>query len=298
MSKKSDLQLMVVVLLFSIFAISVDKPDNWLGQAGNVIGVMLLILSVIGLVWFKFFEHEKPTLLEPDRVQQPADWREKTIYEWEATSRGAARAEDNGQFRPADGKAPYGYFQGRPIIGRDAAINGGVYIGGSAREALVVDDQKYPEQLDQAFRPVLLAILPDFLENRLQAMTALGYVRDVVATLIPFSDAVADKAADSKRDRKVALNDFIGRGGVCRHQALLAAYLVERLIRASFLRGSVSIDRSQRHDGAHAWVRFTIVGGEVYILDVTHGVLDCLANTHGLGWRYHRDSDLAERSRI
>ena len=56
-----------------------------------------------------------------------------------------ARLGDNAGFEPptaGDARSPYGRYWGRPIIGRDSRIDGGVYVGRKPREAIVVDLSK------------------------------------------------------------------------------------------------------------------------------------------------------------
>ena len=43
-------------------------------------------------------------------------------------------------------RSPYGYFNGRPIIGESTPIDGGIYIGVFQQEAIVVD-RKYKDIL-------------------------------------------------------------------------------------------------------------------------------------------------------
>ena len=59
--------------------------------------------------------------------------------------------------------------------------------------------------------------------------------------------------------------------GTCRHQALLCAYLLEKLINRGDLAGSVSVERSiNESKGGHVWCRYTSKNGTVFILDAAH----------------------------
>lgn len=63
-----------------------------------------------------------------------------------------------GDYVPSDKQSGRGYgeYAGRPIIARDTEINGGVYpVGGTHGEAIVIDDKKYPEELNKVFETVL-----------------------------------------------------------------------------------------------------------------------------------------------
>ena len=60
------------------------------------------------------------------------------------TEKAIDRISQDPYYAPPDGKSKYGYYDGRPIIGRGTPINGGVYIGEGVRPAIVVDDNKQP----------------------------------------------------------------------------------------------------------------------------------------------------------
>jgi hypothetical protein len=97
---------------------------------------------------------------------------------------------------------------------------------------------------------------------------------------------------------KVGLEYFISLGkGVCRHQALLAAYLIEKQIQQGNVKGKVSIDSNFiTHRGGHAWVRFKDANNQVFVLDPTNeniGQLDQVDSnpSNPEGWSYKRPED-------
>lgn len=187
-------------------------------------------------------------------------------------------------------------FKGRHLIGRDRPILGGVYVGAGAREAIVVDE-KHGE---------LVPIYHELLAMRAMAMKeGKGFKDDILKDVwqlvmdkIPYSEAAVESLAEEsagKKDYKEALDSYIiVRGGVCRHQALLAGYLLEKLISEGKLNGKVSVDRnSVPGKGGHAWVRYTNSQNKVFIIDPAQeyiGGLDNVENTER--WFYERPEDM------
>lgn len=208
-------------------------------------------------------------------------------------------------------------FQGRPIIRRDSPINGGVYLGGRQREAIVVDDEKHPDELLESYRAF------DQRLSRLEFFKKLQFFkkggRDInsddivnqayytVLEYVPVNEEHVKKLLrDHSADRKISLGSYIRTkedkknknniGGVCRHQALEGAYLIEKRIREGKLKGKVSVDRSEIPGiGGHAWARFTDEFGEVYIIDSTWGYKGKLSEVpeSDIKWIYARPEDKA-----
>lgn len=176
-------------------------------------------------------------------------------------------------------------FKGRPIIDRDSRINGGIYLGGHGREAIVVDDEKQPK-LKQAYdmlRAKLIrehipryevAVIKGELRHKpattfdpmSAAIEAYRYTQQLIPTGKEFANSLAVKYED---DRKIALSAFYGKSGVCRHHALNNAYFIEKMIDQELLTGEVHVERNSTDAGAHAWARFTPEFGEPIILDTT-----------------------------
>ncbi|MBU0457064.1 MAG: hypothetical protein KKD75_02880, partial [Nanoarchaeota archaeon] len=212
-----------------------------------------------------------------------------------------------------------GLYQGRHLIRRDSPIDGGVYLGGGRREAIVVNSQnsslieyvyaKAKKMVDSAKKSPLEDPLKEDpakenpLEENLSAkenpekfilMTTYNIVRDYLT----YSEKEVDKIIlkhNAYEDKKISLGVFIGEGyGVCRHQALLAGFLLERFIKEGYLQGKVSIDRNSLLS-AHAWCRYTSEDGKVTIIDPAQGFFGSLEKSlEKLSWEYHRKEDEKE----
>ncbi len=209
--------------------------------------------------------------------------------EWDRTIKIGERLKTLPFYEEPSRESPTGKWQGRDIIGRDRPINRGVYLGGREREAIVVDDQK---------QQALNDVYQDFLSRR-QAKEAQGIpfkqgvldeAYNLTREVMPYSDtAVSELTRGLKPDQKVALESFIGKGGVCRHQALLCAYLLERLAKEGKVAGHVSIDRNfVPGRGGHAWVRYTNSAGEVFIIDPAQQFIGKIEQTGKNAWFYER----------
>ena len=57
--------------------------------------------------------------------------------------------------RPDQPNAPHGTYNGRPIIGSGARIDGGVYLGRKPREAIVVDSRGAQGQLARVYHDLV-----------------------------------------------------------------------------------------------------------------------------------------------
>lgn len=183
--------------------------------------------------------------------------------------------------------APYGFFQGRPIIGSHSRIAGGVYLGRRPREAIVVDFARqggdllrvYRELIEQIQADVRSATLWPLSETRLRQRASsllrgelCARMRALIAREMPFSrPVVAQVARDHKlgADDKILLDVYIRRhGGVCRHQVCLIGALLERLVDEGWLIGQVAIVRKHAPGHfSHAWIRYDGADGAVYIFD-------------------------------
>jgi hypothetical protein len=116
----------------------------------------------------------------------------------------------------------------------------------------------------------------------------------VAAALITDAEAVSTlvRARGFQNDKKVTLGVFIEAGvGLCRHQNLACAAIIERLIDEDILRGTVSIDRNSSDEGGHAWCRYTDPSGEVIILDVTQEYFGNIYGEHHWDYRRPEESD-------
>ena len=147
-------------------------------------------------------------------------------------------------------KAPYGTFAGRPIILEHSPVNGGVYLGKLRHEAVVVDDRTQPGLL-HAYEEVRDLILSSVSPQGDFERNVFHTVISVVASLIRFDEPMT--ASLTKRigltpDQCVTLNLFLNEHmGASRHQVLLAAYIMEKLVQQGYIQGLVHIE--QRREG-------------------------------------------------
>lgn len=183
-------------------------------------------------------------------------------------------------------------YQGRRIIHRDSSIDGGVYLGEGQREAIIVDS------IDPRVRNLYeLAKNRAMIDGILIKDKLLRIVYDAVAETMPRQDDDAVKKLvlreGLENDSKVSLGVFLEEGvGVCRHDALACAVLLELFKRDGLIQGKASVDRNSMCFGGHAWCRYTNSGDERWILDVRQGYMgrleDSLAENK---WAYQRPDD-------
>lgn len=209
------------------------------------------------------------------------------------------RVKSSPFYEESDAESRHGYFDKRPIIGRDTPINGGVYVGAGEREAIVVDDAK-EQLLVDAYAELLERRIADVVKN--DHRMNQGVLEDVFALVrekIPYSQAIVDEVyrkvlqSPNNPNHKVSLGSYIlHKGGVCRHQALLGAYLLEKLAQEGILRGRVSVDRNTvPGKGGHAWIRYTGSHGVVSIIDPAQGYIGRLMDVKEDRWFYERPED-------
>ncbi len=233
-------------------------------------------------------------LFNNQRGKQRPEWNRTRLVENRVKKTGFY--EEKGVFRKEK------FFQGRPIIGRDRKVDGGVYLGGSEREAVVADGKK---------DPAIEEVYQELKRRRMQAQTQRGVsfkeglleeVWRLVRQVMPYNEQKVQNIVESlpKPDTKIYLSAFIG-GGVCRHQALLTAYLLERLSEEKLVGGKVSVDRNYvPGKGGHAWVRYENSVGDVFILDPAQnyiGRLDEMSEERDR-WFYERPEDTNPGLRI
>ena len=137
------------------------------------------------------------------------------------------------------------------------------------------------------------------MDNKNNCCKLPSLLFDLVKEKMPYNSAKVDsihRNYGGEPDQKIGLNRYLkSHAGVCRHQALLAAYLLEKLVDDGYLGGKVSVDRNVILGlGGHAWVRYTTSWGKVVILDIAQncfGSLDKLKK-EGTHWFYERPEDL------
>lgn len=222
--------------------------------------------------------------------------------DWGYTSYAVDYAKRSGHYaqeRDADGRL-IELYQGRHIIARDTKINKGVYfINGD--EAVVVDDEN-DQSLVQTYEAVLAQIEQIKLEGKEPKNHILKIVWETVLRVMPYDYGevrVNDVQQRLGKGRKTYLGAFMG-GGVCRHQGLLVAYLLEKLVSQGYLSGKVSVDRNMNDDrtSGHAWARYTSSRGKIFILDVAQKYIGELDTHNSTLWPYARPEDLAKQEPV
>jgi hypothetical protein len=259
------------------------------------------------------------TRYEPDatvlrRVNQEREPRRftprKQVADWGRTALAVGHlAHTDRRYEGAyDEEYPYGRFAGRHVIGRDTSINGGVYVGlpNGNREAIVVDDVKHPDALNRAYAEAIQSVYraarwEGWFSDPSRSAVETNILRPVfetVRSMMPYSnDVVASIVNKHQKDTKVALNSFINRGGgVCRHQALLVGYILERMQSSGELseEDRISVDRNgEKGGGGHVWVRYKSSDGTVYIIDPAQDFVGTLEEADALErtWSYARPED-------
>ncbi len=204
--------------------------------------------------------------------------------DWKRTEAVLSRLEDRVQDET---------YESRPIIKRDSPIDGGVYLGGHEREAIVVDSVKYP-LIGLVYQEVKSKCAGQ--DNQTTPAVILGTVFNTVKLRLRYSEKETKKILErrgAKDDRKISLGAFLDEQyGVCRQQALLAGFLLEKFIKEGYLEGKVSVDRDSWALGVHAWCRYTNKEGEVIIIDAAHNFMGPLEASLKCGkWDYRRDED-------
>lgn len=185
-------------------------------------------------------------------------------------------------------------YEGYPIIGKDKPINGGVFASVVEPDAVVVDDKHDPE---------LLRVFAELMRRR-KAAESRGIefkngifeeVFNLVKETIPNNSSRYIKHTEGwdQPPQLVYLSEFFG-GAVCKHQALLCGYLLEKLIKDGRLRGSVSVDSNLLPlYGGHSWVRYINSEGGIFIIDVMLNSLLKLGpeKSGDEKWDYRRPTD-------
>lgn len=209
---------------------------------------------------------------------------------WNKTRIMLERKEQDDDIEWIDGEP---HYQGRHIIERDSDIEGGVYLGGGEREAIVVDSEYgaipelYEDTKDTAEE---LAQENNSTINTYAPLAAYRTVRD---TLEFDKEEVNDlvERNNVEDDGKIALDMFLNNGvGVCRHAALATGTVLEHFQEDGYINGDISVDRNQDSRGGHAWVRYEDQNG-VRILDPTQDVFSPLELTEDSFWDYARPED-------
>lgn len=209
------------------------------------------------------------------------------------------RMRDHPNFGEKDDTAPYGYYLNHPIIGRASkSVEGGVYMGGSAREAIVVDGKSVAMQ--QVYEGIKSELQQSFSQNETLPLHAvLLKVMNRVQEVMPYDGPKTDDVSRQHHDdRLVGLSTYLKeRAGVCRHQALSAAFVIENLVNDGHMTGSVGVERNTVYDlgGTHAWAVYKTQSNgadEVIVIDPAQSFVGTKAQAQREGrWEYRLTSD-------
>lgn len=192
----------------------------------------------------------------------PENQNVKHIIDSSRTQAAQKRMLENPNFGEKDDTAPYGYYLNHPIIGRASqAVDGGVYLGGSAREAIVVDGKS--AALKQIYESFESELKQTYANNEtLPLGSILLKVMKRVQEVMPYDATKTDAISQNHYgDQLVGLSTYVNKqAGVCRHQGLLAAYLLENLIKDGHIAGSIGVERNTVEDmgGTHAWAVYKL----------------------------------------
>jgi len=216
------------------------------------------------------------------------------------------RLEYEGKIVNKDGKPHYiAEFEGNqyviPIIRRDSPIVGGVCMGASEREAF------YVAHVSGAINGMKENVRKRAsYDGMLRRSKILRSIFEEVKESLPYDSGKVDQIVRNKgveNDGLISIGEFIrGKAGVCRHQAVASAALMEHFGKYctdnNRLRGKPSVDRNGFGGSAHTWARYTSYNGSVIILDVAQDFISILnestknAIEEGKLWNYNRPDDI------
>jgi hypothetical protein len=189
------------------------------------------------------------------------------------------------------------FYKGRHLIRQDSSIDGGICLGTHPREAIVVDSQ-YSPTLIHTYE---IAKKKSTRQGKIDKSRILKSVYEAVSEAMPIQkNSEVIRLIDSHNahnDGVMSLEVFLREGvGVCRHDALACAFILERLGREGIVKGKPSVDKNYDEPSGHAWCRYTNSQGKVFILDVMQGYLGPLGSPTPGKWDYRRNiRDLARQ---
>ena len=194
-------------------------------------------------------------------------------------------------------------FAGREIITRDSEIGGNATASVDIRswvagdEAIVVDGKReltkpiYDKYLNTAREKM---IEKSRAKNGLfEESMALEAIFETVTENMEYDHGYVKKVSDSfakeqNGHRKIDLSEYMrDKKGVCRHMALLSAWLGGELKAEGYLSGRTTAEVNEKHNvGAHEWARYTDTNGNVTIIDPAKMYIG--ASVNPTGWDYRR----------
>lgn len=245
----------------------------------------------------KNFAPTNPTLLTGDLIGSPNDRDDDNILAHFSTQL-REDVQNRFDFGPQDHEAPYGYYKNHPIIGRHTtSVKNGVYFTTQPNsEAVIVDDRS---KALQRLRNELLAKYEPWHEVRSAKgiEKVLKQINNLTRNVMPYSDRTSDRLSKPlyNGNKLIGLSEYVdARGGVCRHQCLLAAFLAESLIEKGILAGQVGVERNHDVDahGAHAWAIFKTLDGQTIVIDPAQNYVGTKQQARKEGrWKYELPVD-------
>jgi hypothetical protein len=264
----------------------VTVPEIGIGSDGRPIKMLLKedgVLLVREGMSGKEFQQLMTRLDETQSNYLRANYQPVTPRE-EKTVMRVHDLQNKGLLQPPDAGAPYGRYQGRPLVGRESRVNGVVdYVSGrnGFRPAVVVDIEKDQPLMD-AYKQ-----LKERLSGSTDEVSILQKVFDYVREIMPYYenadyvDLALQEYWRGQHNQTLNSGDKVGLGvylkvpnasggtglGICRHQGLLAAAFMEKLATEGILNGRSRYHRNETFLGGHGWARFYSDSGDSYILD-------------------------------
>ena len=185
-----------------------------------------------------------------------------------------------------------GTYLGHKIIDRHSySVRNGIYAwadsrdladGSTSKDFILIDDKT----------PAIKNLTKSFLDQvwvsstERNAVATLEKLESFVAETLRYDEAKTDQLSDYASGNIVPLSKFVREGvGVCRHQALLVATIIEDLQEAQtkgltdllpedFAKGHVHVERNQRSTiGGHMWAVYTTPEGRDIIIDPAQHVV-------------------------
>lgn len=189
-----------------------------------------------------------------------------------------------------DAEAPHGRHRNHPIIGRRSpTVRNGVY-GTRSSEFILVDDKS---QLLKKTVADFMSTLPSHEEAAtLNVEFLLKKVSFRVANILHYDLDETERISSPHYGNKglIDLSEYVEAGvGVCRHQALLAAHLIEEVIDRGYLAGQAGVERNYdtEANGAHAWAVFKSDTIDDVIIDPANHFVGSRKKAQQEGrWRY------------
>jgi hypothetical protein len=211
------------------------------------------------------------------------------------------RLISNYEYSAADTRYRYGRLRGRFVIDSDSQIEGGVYLGLPAREALLADCNG----------PIISNLFNTLVKDIKKSKEALGLpleekilsmIYEISQKALPRSTPEALKSMRLTcrivGDEEMQLEECLKyETGDADHQALLIALFIDKLHKEHehYMCGKVSIERNWLPGGGHTWVRYTHSENDIYIIDPKKSYFGRLDDYTTSRWPYERAEDLKKQ---